>query len=140
MSPNQKICQAPTITMAMAMANRCSSNCCGLTLKPHLVNCPFGSAFHIFFLLGPFFLLIERTPADIWLSLIALIFAVRAFIRRDFTWLRVAWVRLAFLFWMACLTSAAMSPLPSYSLGSFAWFRFPLAMAAGFGWPVTDVF
>ena len=96
-------------------------------------------AFHIFFLLGPFFLLIERTPADIWLSLIALIFAARAFVRRDFTWLRVAWVRLAFLFWMACLTSAAMSPLPSYSLGeAFAWFRFPLfAMAVSF-WLASD--
>ena len=40
---------------------------------------------------------------------------------------------------MACLASAAMSPLPSYSLGeAFAWFRFPLfAMAVSF-WLASD--
>ena len=32
--------------------------------------------FHIFWLLGPFILLIERTPADIWLSILALAFVV----------------------------------------------------------------
>jgi hypothetical protein len=35
-------------------------------------------SFHLFWLLGPIILLIERTPADIWLSLIALSFAVRS--------------------------------------------------------------
>ena len=46
----------------------------------------------------------------------------------------MAWVRLAFLFWTACLVSAAVSPLPTYSLGeTFVWFRFPLfAMAVAF--------
>ena len=32
----------------------------------------FEKGFHIFWLLGPFILLIERTPADMWLSLLAL--------------------------------------------------------------------
>ena len=36
-----------------------------------------GTRAHIFWLLGPFILLIERSPADLWLSLIALIFAGR---------------------------------------------------------------
>ena len=49
------------------------------------------------------------------------------------------WVRLAYLFWACCLVSAALSDLPSYSIGeTVAWFRFPLfAMAAAF-WLGTD--
>ncbi len=88
----------------------------------------------VFWLFGPFILLIERSPADLWLSVIALTFAGRSIMRREGWWLRVTWVRLAFLFWAACLVSAALSPLPAYSLGeAFVWFRFPLfAMAVAF--------
>ncbi len=90
--------------------------------------------FHIFWLLGPFVLLIERTPADIWLSLIAITFVMRAIITGDGSWLRFSWVKAAFLFWAACILSAALSSLPNYSLGeTFVWFRFPLfAMAIAF--------
>ena len=42
----------------------------------------------IFWLLGPFVLLIERTPADIWLSLIGIAFVIRSIIKRDGSWLR----------------------------------------------------
>ena len=91
-------------------------------------------AAHIFWLLGPFILLIERSPADVWLSLVALLFAGRSILRREGWWLRVTWVRLAFVFWAVCLLSAILSPLPAYSAGeAFAWFRFPLfAMAVAF--------
>ncbi len=91
-------------------------------------------AMHVFWLFGPFILLIERSPADVWLSVIALTFAGRSIARREGWWLRVTWVRLAFLFWGVCLLSAAVSPLPAYSLGeAFVWFRFPLfAMAVVF--------
>ena len=89
---------------------------------------------HIFWLVGPFILLIERSPADFWLTVLCLIFAVRAIVRREGWWLKKFWVRAAFLFWGACLLSAALSSLPIYSLGeAFAWFRFPLfAMATAF--------
>ena len=89
---------------------------------------------HIFWLLGPFILLLERTPADLWLSLIALTFAGRSIWKRQGWWLRSFWVKAAFLFWAACLFAAAVSPLPAYSLGeAFVWFRFPLfAMAVAF--------
>ena len=91
-------------------------------------------AIHVFWLIGPFILLIERSPADLWLSVVALTFAGRSIARREGWWLHVGWVRLAFLFWAACLLSAALSPLPAYSLGeTFVWFRFPLfAMAVVF--------
>ena len=38
-------------------------------------------AVHVFWLAGPFILLIERSPADFWLSLLALTFAVRSVVR-----------------------------------------------------------
>jgi O-antigen ligase len=94
---------------------------------------------HIFWLLGPFILLIERSPADVWLTILAITFAVRAIIKRDVDWLRVFWVKAAFLFWGVCLFSAAISATPSYALSeAFIWFRFPMfAMATAF-WLGTD--
>ena len=89
---------------------------------------------HIFWLLGPLILLIERTPADIWLSLLALLFVARSAWLKEGAWLRYFWVRAAFAFWAICLLSAALSIAPSYALGeAFSWFRFPLfAMATVF--------
>ena len=91
-------------------------------------------AMHVFWLLGPFIMLTERSPADLWLSVIALTFAICSIARREGWWLRSFWVRAAFFFWAACLVAAAASPLPAYSLGeTFVWFRFPLfAMAVAF--------
>ena len=90
--------------------------------------------FHIFWLLGPFILLIERSPADAWLTILALGFVVRVIIKRETAWLQHFWVRAAFAFWGVCLLSAAMSNDPGYSLGeAAAWVRFPLfAMATAF--------
>ena len=89
---------------------------------------------HIFWLLGPFFLLIERSPADAWLSILALTFAVRSLCQRDGAWLAHGWVRAAFIFWFVCLLSASLSIVPTYALGeAMSWFRFPLfAMATAF--------
>ena len=64
--------------------------------------------FYIFWLLGPFILLIERTPADMWLSLIALSFAVKSNIKRDGAWLRPFWVRTDFVSWGWCLITSAL--------------------------------
>ena len=54
--------------------------------------------FHIFWLLGPFILLIERSPAGIWLSVLAIAFVTRSFFKRDGAWLRGFWVKTCFLF------------------------------------------
>jgi O-antigen ligase len=90
--------------------------------------------FHIFWLLGPFFLLIERSPADAWLSILALSFVVRSLCQRNGAWLSHGWVRAAFIFWFVCLLSASLSIAPNYALGeAISWFRFPLfAMATAF--------
>lgn len=90
--------------------------------------------FLIFWLLGPFILLIERSPADIWLTVLSLAFACRAISCRDGLWLRHFWVRAAFAFWSVCLlSSAAFQPSLNGFGEAFIWFRFPLfAMATAF--------
>jgi O-antigen ligase len=94
---------------------------------------------HIFWLLGPFILLIERSPADIWLSILAVAFVVRSIMKRDGGWLKVFWVRACFLFLAVCMLSSAVSVMPAYAFSEgLAWFRFPLfAMATAF-WLGTD--
>ena len=94
---------------------------------------------HIFWLLGPFILLIERTPADIWVTLLALTFVVRSIVKREGDWLKHFWVRAGFAFWFWCIFVGAVSDFPAYSVGeAVAWFRFPMfAMATAF-WLAKD--
>ena len=95
--------------------------------------------FHIFWLMGPLILLVERSPADAWLTICALSFAVRAILKKDGSWLKVFWVRAVLAFWGVCLLSAALSDLPAYSLGeAFIWIRFPLFAMASCFWLATD--
>jgi O-antigen ligase len=95
--------------------------------------------FHIFWLLGPFILLIERSPADIWLSFLAIAFVIRSISKRYGAWLRVFWVRACFLFLAVCMLSSAMSAMPSYAFSEgLAWFRFPLFAMATVFWLGTD--
>ena len=95
--------------------------------------------FHVFWLIGPFILLIERTPADLWLSILGLSFVIRAIIKREGNWLKLFWVRAGFVFWIWCIISGSISSDPAYSMVEAAiWFRFPLfAMATAF-WLAQD--
>jgi O-antigen ligase len=94
---------------------------------------------HIFWLLGPFILLIERSPADAWLTLLALAFVLRVVWRRETGWLKPFWVRAGFAFWGVCLLSAAVSSDPAYALGeAFVWIRFPLFAMASVFWLGRD--
>jgi O-antigen ligase len=95
--------------------------------------------FHIFWLLGPFILLIERSPADIWCSTLALAFVFRSIVNRDGGWLKAFWVRASFLFLTICILSSATSVIPSYAFSEgLAWFRFPLFAMATVFWLGTD--
>ena len=95
--------------------------------------------FHIFWLLGPFILLIERSPADIWVSILALTFVVRSIIKCDGEWLRVFWVRASFVFLAVCMVSSVLSVMPFYAFSEgLAWFRFPLFAMATVFWLGTD--
>ena len=82
---------------------------------------------HGFYLLGPLFMLIERSPGDAWLSLCGVIFLGHCITSRNWSWVKTSWVKFTFLFWVVCIVSALLSELPLYSLGeAIAWFRFPL--------------
>ncbi len=72
---------------------------------------------HAFWLLGPFFLLIERTPGDVYISIVSLAFLLRSLITRDGAWLKFFLVSSVFLFCGICLLSALISQSPSSSFG-----------------------
>lgn len=91
--------------------------------------------FYIFYLCGPLILLIERSPADFWLSLCGLVFFARCIFLKDWGWVKFFWVRACLAFWAVCLLSSAVSVLPGYSLGeAFVWIRFPLFAFASCFW------
>ena len=93
----------------------------------------------VFWLAGPFIFLIERTPADIWLSLIGLVFLIRCFIKKDWDWSKQVWFRLALFFWIFSLISGILSPDPIFSVSQgFVWIRFPLYAAAAQAWLARD--
>ena len=92
-----------------------------------------------FWFLGPFIYLIERSPADIWLTLIGLIFLVRCIIKRDWYWTSQLWFKTALLLWIFGLFSALSGPDPIFSFTQgFVWIRFPLYAAAAQVWLAKD--
>ena len=93
----------------------------------------------IFWLLGPFIYLIERSPADIWLSIIGVIFLCRCIKKKDWAWSKQIWFKLAIAFWVISLVSAIISPDPLLSISQgFVWIRFPLYAAAAQAWIAKD--
>jgi O-antigen ligase len=105
-------------------------------IKAYLSALPARSRyFQIFYLCGPLILLIERSPADLWLSLCGLVFFARCILLKDWGWVKFFWVRACLAFWAVCLLSSAVSVLPAYSLGeAFVWIRFPLFAFASCFW------
>jgi len=102
--------------------------------RPGLSRIPY-----IFFLSGPFILLIERSPADAWLSLCGLAFLARSAKVKDWTWAKMIWVRSLLGFWLVCLVSALLSDITAYSFGeALAWVRFPLFVMASAFWLAKD--
>ena len=92
-----------------------------------------------FWLLGPFLYLIERTPADIWLSFIAIAFLIHSFIKNDWSWANQLWFRLVMFFWLICIISSMLSSNPTFSLGhSIVWIRFPIYAVAIQTWLAKD--
>lgn len=95
----------------------------------------FNRFFIFFWLLGPFIYLIERDPADLWLTLLSLSFLVRCYITKEWNWAKQWWFKITIIFWLYCLLSAFFSPYLLNSLTeSFFWIRFPLYAAAAQVW------
>ena len=95
--------------------------------------------FTIFWLLGPFIYLIERDPADLWLSVICIIFIYRCCRKKDWLWASQLWFKSALALWVFGLMSAITSPDPYFSFQQgFVWLRFPLYAAAAQAWLAKD--
>ena len=92
-----------------------------------------------FWLLGPFIYLIERDPADLWLSLISLVFLIRCIRMKDWGWTNQLWFKSTLVLWLFGLFSAVTSTdaLFSFQQG-FVWIRFPLYVAAAQVWLAKD--
>ncbi len=92
-----------------------------------------------FWFLGPFIYLIERDPADLWLTLLSLIFIIKCFIDRNWKWTTQLWFKCAIVLWLFGLFSAILSPDPLFSFTQgFVWIRFPLYAAAAQVWLARD--
>ena len=93
----------------------------------------------IFWLIGPFIFLIERDPADLWLSLICIIFIVRCTQQKDWKWVSQLWFRSALALWIFGLFTSIISSDPFFSFQQgFVWIRFPLYAAAAQVWLGKD--
>ena len=88
-----------------------------------------------FWLIGPFIYLIERDPADLWLTLLSITFLARCYIIKEWSWVKQWWFKISLIFWLYCLINAFFSPYLHHSLiESIVWIRFPLYVAAAQAW------
>ena len=93
----------------------------------------------IFWLLGPIIYLIERDPADLWLTLICLLFIFRCFKNRDWEWASQLWFKSALMLWLFGLFAALTSSDPYFTFQQgFVWIRFPIFVAATQVWLAKD--
>ena len=105
------------------------------------INClnKFDKYMTFFWFLGPFIYLIERDPADLWLTSISLIFLARCIKRKSWKWASQLWFKSALILWLLGLFSAVTSPDPIFSFQQgFVWIRFPLYAAAAQVWLAKD--
>ncbi|MDC3141154.1 O-antigen ligase family protein [Alphaproteobacteria bacterium] len=93
----------------------------------------------IFWLFGPFIYLIERDPADLWLSLISIIFLLRCIKKKDWDWTSQVWFKSALALWLFGLFSAVTSTDSFFTFQQgFVWIRFPIYVAAAQVWLAKD--
>lgn len=93
------------------------------------------AGFALFWIIGPFLYLIERSPADAWLSLIAIGFIAQSARSHEWGWLREGWIKAVGFFWGVALVASALSDNIGYSVGeAVVWIRFPLYAAACIYW------
>ena len=70
----------------------------------------------LFWFAGPFIYLIERTPGDVWLTLIAIIFLIKSIINKDWFWAKQIWFKFALIYWVWGLLVSIQGPMPIFSL------------------------
>mgnify|MGYP001160094045 FL=1 len=90
-------------------------------------------------ILGPFIYLLERDPADIWLTSISIFFIIRCFKTNEWIWVSQTWFILALLLWIIGILSSIFGPYTILTIkDSVTWIRFPLYAAAAQVWLGRD--
>lgn len=91
------------------------------------------------FITLPILFIIGRAPADIAVSLIAMLFLARSALGLGWAWLRTSWVVAALVFWgyLLLVSAIAISPEESYSR-ALPFLRFVLFAAALQHWLLVD--
>jgi len=86
-------------------------------------------------LLGPFLLLIERSPADIWLTSLAAMYCYKTIKTRNTDFTKASWFVPFLLLAITLTISAILSERPTSSiLEVVSWFRFPCFLMASVYW------
>ena len=82
----------------------------------------------------PFIFLIERSPADIGLSLVVLLFLYRSATTYDWNWMRIGWWKICLIFSLTTIFAGLTSELPALAtFEALVWLRFPLfALASSY--------
>ena len=92
-----------------------------------------------FLALRTFNLFNRKRPADLWLSLIGLVFLIRCIINKDWGWTNQLWFKSAIILWLFSLFSALTSTDPFFTFQQgFVWIRFPIYVAAAQAWLAKD--
>ena len=93
----------------------------------------------LFWILGPLIYLVERDPADLWLTILSISFLIICCIKKDWRWFGQPWFMFAFILWIFGIISAFLGPYAKYTIfESIIWIRFPLYAAAAQAWLGTD--
>ena len=110
---------------------------CGLKKFKKLPN--FDKYMTFFWFLGPFIFLIERDPADLWITILGISFLYKCYKDNNWSWTSQWWFKFALLFWLTGLVSALLSSDIFFSFKEgFVWIRFPVYAAAAQVWLAKD--
>ncbi len=89
--------------------------------------------------LGPFIYLLERDPADIWLTSISIFFLIRCFKKKEWMWIKQSWFILAVILWIVGIISSIFGPYTASTIkDSMTWIRFPFYVVAAQVWLGKD--
>lgn len=87
----------------------------------------------------PAIVVIGRAPADVAISLVALLFLARSALIRDWQWLSTPWLRVALVLWLYLVAASAFALDPGNAFGrAVPWVRYVLFAAAVQHWVLAD--
>lgn len=86
-------------------------------------------------LLLPLLMVTGPAPADIAVSLVAVLFLVHSWITRDWQWLRTPWLQWLLALWAyMCVRNLFLDDGGMGALRALSWLRFPVFVSALIGW------